>query len=178
MSNAIAILCAIVAAVVIACLHLEVGIIFMVGILAWVFVCGDDDATTTTSTRPSIRNSGRATNVVQARRATREEKEEAKPVRSQAYPVVRTATVNRIKLASELPSPPSEHFLDDTLNRAIQRRNHHKGDGAAHGRDYHTRALPAAIAAAAQELVVTRDPSIVPLDATNAMACKRSLGHV
>lgn len=84
-------------------------------------------------------------------------------------PVVRQPLVQRVPLAALVPEMPTEDALDACVV-AQQRKRNRRPDA----RDYHTKALPNAIRAAARELT-TADPAIVPLDGPET--CARPLGH-
>ena len=77
----------------------------------------------------------------------------------------------RVPLQALVTAHPSENVLDACMLQEQQRRQR-----AYDARDYHTRALPNAIRAAARDLT-TRDPAIVPLDDGVPEWCPRNLGE-
>ena len=166
-------------------MSIEIGII--VGLCAVLWCCHQDQdqdappssrpgcpagrphSSSSSPDRPNTRMARKSTNV---RRSAGEGRasSSSEPGTASAG-CVPNAAMQRTPLAPLVPEHPEEHLLDAALLRQTQSRGR---DGVRLDHTYHTRALPAAIAAAARDLT-TCDPAIVPIAPETRY---RSLGEV
>lgn len=161
------------ALLVAACWSVEIGVVLALGAVVCQCCTGAPTETAPRAARRATHDAraraGRVARNVSARAAGTEQ-----PAVAAAPPMTldtRSSTLRRVALPPLVTTHPTENVLDACLLEQQQKRGQ-----TLDAREYHMRALPNALRAAARDLT-TRDPAIVPLDDGVPAFCPRSLGE-